>query len=78
MVCRVGITTTPEARKQCWQRRCKGVRNWKTVHRCNSKREAQRVEEHFARQHGCDSWPGGAGAERESWNVYHFELDGYR
>jgi hypothetical protein len=77
MACRVGITT-PDVRKRYWQRRCKGFRNWKIVHRCHSKRDAQRLEEQLARQHGCKSWPGGAGPERGAWNVYHFEHGGCR
>ena len=77
MACRVGTTTTPDARKEYWQRRCNGLRNWRTLHRHLSKPETQRVEEQFARQHGCDSWPGATGPERGSWNIYHFKHDGY-
>ena len=40
---------------------------------CQSKQEAQRAEEQFARQRDCGSWFGGVGPERGFWNVDHFE-----
>ena len=74
MACRVGITTDPDERRQHWESIYPDLRNWTIVGTFGTKSAAQDLETRHARQHGCDSHPGGAGPEHGNWSVYHFEF----
>lgn len=73
MPCRVGITTNPGERKRYWEGQYPTLRNWQILARCDTKSEAQKLDNHFVALYGCQSAPGGAGAERDDWIVYKFE-----
>ena len=73
MACRVGMTTDPETRLASWRSEYPTLRNWRILHRVNSKTEAQRLENLEAQRLGCVAHPGGEGPEVAVWHVYYFE-----
>ena len=60
-------------RKAFWKETYPTLKNWKVVSTHSLKAMAQEAETILAKNHGCDSHPGGRGPEEETWHVYHFE-----
>ncbi|MCK4347806.1 MAG: hypothetical protein KAW47_04235 [Thermoplasmatales archaeon] len=73
MHCRVGITTNPDRRRDEWQDKVIGFRNWKIVNQFDNRDAAQAFENQYAREHGCEAHPGGDEASG-IWHVYYFEF----
>lgn len=71
MACRVGISTDPDERKVYWKRVHPSLRGWKILSMHKTKTAAQVGENRVAREHGCDSAPGGPNSPLP-WYVYHF------
>jgi hypothetical protein len=79
MQCRIGITTNLASRKSYWESVCRNLRDWQVIAGpLATKAAAQAEETRFARQHGCDSAPGGDDPEdtNAQWWVYGFNHDG--
>jgi len=77
MVCRVGITTRPEQRKQEWKRKVDGLRNWQILAKRQNREDAQNLENQYAKQYGCKASGGGNDPDgpNETWSVYRFDYD---
>ena len=73
MACRIGITTDEARRRGEWEAKYPSLRNWRALHHCTTKTEAQRLETSLARDQGCESSPGGDGPENGNWVVYRFD-----
>ncbi len=76
MACRIGITTDPDERKQYWQSRCRGFKNWRILERGLTKAQADAAEQRLAKQHNCEAHAGGPSIPGQSWSVYFFEHSG--
>jgi len=72
MPCRVGITTDLEGRRAYWERRVVGLTGWRVLGTYPTHQEAQAHEDRYARQSGCQAWPGGPDAPG-AWHVYRFD-----
>jgi hypothetical protein len=72
MLCRVGITTDPDTRREQWKSQVVGLKNWRILNSFRSKAKAQEYESRYARMHGCHAHPGGADAPG-IWYVYRFD-----
>ena len=72
MPCRVGITTDPTTRRNFWEGRVVGLRDWRIVSSHQSKTAAQQSESDYARRTGCIAFPGGSGPPLATWHVYRF------
>lgn len=77
MPCRVGMTTDLEGRKAHWKSKYTTLSDWKILHKCSSKDEAQKKEKEEAGKRKCDYHTGGDGPERATWYVYYFKHNGY-
>ena len=72
MPCRVGITTNPSRRREEWKKEHPNLKDWEIIAVYQSKKKAQERENREASSRGCQSSPGGAGDERDTWYVYYF------
>ena len=72
MPCRIGITTNIDSRRNYWDARVQGMRNFQVISSHNSRSAAQAAENRKAASHGCISSPGGGGNQNARWHVYHF------
>lgn len=75
MPCRVGMTTRPQTREKEWQAVVTGFKNWRILERVDGRDEAQRLENHYAKQYGCKASGGGDDPDKpgDKWFVYRFE-----
>ena len=75
MVCRIGITTNVEKRRQVWKSECFGFNSWKILDGPFSNREhAQRRETELANKYNCIAHGGGSKPNNPNakWYVYRF------
>ena len=79
MPCRVGITRNPSLRKQQWENKVVGLRNWRAV-LIGSKTDAQQREylwlvscEQRGDRGTCHAHPGGGDPDVNGWYVYEFD-----
>ena len=84
MLCKVGITTNPEEKREYWQNQTTGFANWQILEIFRSKTAAKEFETAYALRHGCEAELGGSDVpvtEKESatehdwWYVYHFDYE---
>ena len=73
MACRIGITTNPGERRRYWESQHPNLQNWQILSRHKTKSAAQSAETQLAKQHGCESHPGGDAPENADWCVYKFD-----
>ena len=72
MACRVGITTDPKRREEEWKRKHPNLSGWQILEICQTKSEAQDLENAHIEAYGCEGSSGGAGDEDKIWYVYIF------
>lgn len=72
MPCRVGITTDLEVRKRQWERKVVGLKNWRILKECLTRKEAQEYEDWYKKRYGCVAF-GGGNTAKGPWYVYRFD-----
>lgn len=78
MLCRVGITTDLERRKEEHEGVFKNVRNWQEFGPFKNRDEAQAWEDKTAEEYGCEHHHGGDEPDNPyaQWYGYYFCHDG--
>lgn len=72
MPCRIGIATDHRERHAYWRTHVYGLRNWRVVATCRTRREAREYVDRYARNFGCRICTPAAGGGGP-WHVYRFD-----